>query len=266
VARSLTDRYLRQASETVCISRYTAELLRRVTPGTAADCIVYPTVSDLILQRPVNPAFSHELRSRLAVDGVSPVILLTTARISQRKNQLATLHAMAQVHQSSSIRFHYVMVGNVDGGQHEGYHRQLDSFISEHKLERFVTFIANTSDEEKVDYLDACDVLVMLSRTVGASVEGFGISVIEASCRGKPVLVSDQGGMPETIIEGRTGFAIAPEDTPRVASALLTLAGDEMLRAGMGEAGRRFARAEFTPAVSARRLHQHLLEKNLFNQ
>jgi glycosyltransferase involved in cell wall biosynthesis len=263
VARSRTNRYIRQASETICISRYTAELLRRVAPGTTTDCIVYPTVSEVVLQRPVNPAFSKEFRSRLAVDGVSPVVLLTTARISQRKNQLGVLQAMAQVHQSGSIRLHYLILGNVDGSEHAEYRRQLDSFIREHQLEPFVTFIGQASDEEKVDYIDACDVLVMLSRTVGASVEGFGISVIEASCRGKPVLVSDEGGMPETIIEGGTGFAVPPDDITRVAGALRTLAGDEMLRAAMGEAGRRFARTEFTPQVSASRLHRHLCQKNV---
>jgi phosphatidylinositol alpha-1,6-mannosyltransferase len=266
VARSLTDRYIRQATEPICISRYTAQLLSRVVPGAAADCIVYPTVSSLILRRPADPAFSHELRSRLTVDGVRPVILLTTARISQRKNQLGVLQAMARVHQSTPTRLHYLILGNVDGPEHEAYRRQLDSFIREHKLEGFVSFIANASDEEKVDYVDACDVLVMLSRTVGASVEGFGISVIEASCRGKPVLVSDQGGMPETIIAGRTGLAVSPDDISSVASSLRMLATDEMLRAGMGEAGRRFARAEFTPQVSARRLHTYLAQRNVINQ
>lgn len=266
VRRSLTARYLRRASESVCISRYTAQLLRRVVPGARADCIVYPTVSELVLQRPLDPAFSMNLRSRVAVDGVPPVVLLTTARISERKNQLGVLQAMAQVHQTSPTRFHYLILGNVDAGGHEAYRRQLESFIRDHGLERFVSFIANASDEEKVAYLDACDVLIMLSRTVGGSVEGFGISVIEASCRGKPVLVSDQGGMPETIIEGRTGFVVPPEDTRRVASALRTLAGDERLRAEMGESGRTFARAEFTPEVSARRLHKHLLQRGLLSR
>jgi len=96
----------------------------------------------------------------------------------------------------------------------------------------------------------------MLSRTVGPSVEGFGISVIEASCRGKPVVVSDEGGMPETILEGRTGYAVPPGDAAAAARALGALA-DPGTRQRLGAAGRAFARAEFTPRASAERLRRH---------
>jgi phosphatidyl-myo-inositol dimannoside synthase len=262
-ARLLMRRYFRRAAETVCISRYTARLLASFTPGVQANCIVYPSVSELVLRRPPDPAFGVRLRSSLAINGTPPVILLTIGRISQRKNQLGVLQAMAQVHQTGPTRLHYLIVGNVDAGAHEGYRRQLQSFIAESGLERSVTFISNASDDEKVAYLDTCDILVMLSRTVGASVEGFGISAIEASCRGKPVLVGDQGGMPETIVEGRTGFAVPAEDISRVASALGALAASERLRNEMGQAGRTYCRSEFTPEINARRLHEHLLRKGL---
>ena len=95
----------------------------------------------------------------------------------------------------------------------------------------------------------------MLSRTVGASVEGFGISVIEASARGKPVIVSDQGGMPETIVEGVTGTAVPPDDVPRIAAELAALARDPARRAAWGEAGRRRTLADFTPTATAGVLH-----------
>jgi glycosyltransferase involved in cell wall biosynthesis len=121
-----------------------------------------------------------------------------------------------------------------------------------------VSFVANATDEEKVDYFDACDVFAMLSRTVGTSVEGFGISAIEASCRGKPVLVSDQGGMPETIVPGRTGLSVPPDDTKAIADALARWGADPELRARVGEAGCRHTRAEFTPVATARHLQQHL--------
>lgn len=263
--RWLTARYLRRADETICISRYTAELLRRVAAAPRSACIVYPPVSELLLRQPVDPLFSGDLHRRLAVDGVLPVLLLTIARISERKNQLGVLQAIAQAHQNGPARFHYLIVGNVDSGEHDSYRGQLQSFIEDQGLQQFTSFIANSSDEEKVAYLDACDVLVMLSRTVGASVEGFGISAIEAACRCKPVLVGDEGGMPETIIEGRTGFAVSPEDTHQVASALVTLATDERLRAEMGKAGRAFAQSHFTPEVSAASLHQHLIRRGFFN-
>jgi phosphatidylinositol alpha-1,6-mannosyltransferase len=124
-------------------------------------------------------------------------------------------------------------------------------------LQNSVTIVDHATDEEKVRYIDACDVFVMLSRTVGDSVEGFGISVIEASCRGKPVIVSDQGGMPETVIDGTTG-RVVPDNVTALAQALIELAENPTLRTEWGEAGRRFARENFTPASSAAQLHNCL--------
>jgi glycosyltransferase involved in cell wall biosynthesis len=263
IKRALTRRYLTSAGGTICISRHTAGLLTRVMPRLQADCIVYPTVSEVVLRLPDNQEFSSNLRRRISDGGLPPTILLTVARISERKNQLGVLEAMAHLHSTGGTRFHYVVVGNVDAPQHARYLERMKAFMQAHGLERAVTFVANASDEEKVAYLDACDVFVMLSRTVGASTEGFGISVVEASCRGKPVLVSDQGGMPETVVAGQTGLTVAPEDTAAVAAALAKLARDEGLRSSMGLAGREFTRRGFTPEASARQLHAQLVARGV---
>jgi phosphatidylinositol alpha-1,6-mannosyltransferase len=179
------------------------------------------------------------------------------ARISERKNQLRVIEALAYLRHQVEDAFHYFIVGNVDAGIHQPYFEQIQALVRSAGLHDRVTVVRHASDEEKVSYLDACDVFVMLSRSVGDSVEGFGISVIEAACRGKPVIVSDQGGMPETTIDGSTGRVI-PDDVPALAGVLLETGRDPGLRARWGEAGRRFALREFTPAASAARMHECL--------
>lgn len=256
--RYLTGRYLSGAHTRVCISKYAADLLQRVAPEARSDCIVYPCVGQVVLTRPTDPGFAGRLHERLGWDPAPATVLLTVARISERKNQLQVLRGMARLRGSSPHRFRYLIVGNVDDRSHQPYHDELRDYIREHGLDDAVRFIPNASDEEKIDYLDACDVFVMLSQAVGTSVEGFGISTIEASCRGKPVVVSNHGGMPETIIEGRTGYAIAPDDTDRLAALLTRLAADPEERVRMGARGREFARTEFTPEASAQRLQGHL--------
>lgn len=256
-------RYLRGSGGRICISRHTAGLLSRVIPGLQPDCIVYPVVSDLVLRQPAEPDFSRNLRRRISDGGPPPTILLTVGRISERKNQLGVLEAMAHLHRASSARFHYLVVGNVDAPNHVRYLAHLEAYIEAQGLERAVTVVPNASDQEKIAYLDACDVFVMLSRTVGTSVEGFGISVVEASARGKPVLVSDQGGMTETLLEGQTGLSVPPHDGSRVAAALLRLAEDIPLRAAMGAAGRAFVQREFTPRASAQRLHEQVSRRGI---
>jgi glycosyltransferase involved in cell wall biosynthesis len=260
LGRRLTLRYLSRADDTVCISRYTAGLLKQMGVRDRPGAIVYPCVSNLVLSRSPHPGASARLCARLGWADDGTPILLTVARISERKNQLGVLEALAHLHATSTVRYRYVMVGNVDAEEHRTYRQRLDGFANAHGLAGAVGWIEQASDEEKTDYLDGCDAFAMLSRTVGSSAEGFGISVIEASCRGKPVLVSDQGGMPETIREGETGFGVPPDRPETAARALLALA-DPGTRARMGEAGQAFARAEFTPRASAERLRRHLAER-----
>ena len=253
-------RYLAR-SVPICISQYTAGLLRRVLPASRDECIVYPCVNGIFLTRPANPGFGAELRRQVTRDGSTPLILATVARISERKNQLAVLKALDHLRQGGGPAWHYFVIGNIDGSEHEAYFAQLRAFTAERGLVDRVTFIHHTTDEEKVDYLDACDASAMLSHSVGVSVEGFGISVIEAAARGKPVVVSDQGGMPETIVDGVTGFAVPPDDVPSIVGALKALAVDPTRRATMGDDGRRRTLEHFTPTAAAARLQAQLLAR-----
>ncbi|HET9725938.1 MAG TPA: glycosyltransferase family 4 protein [Gemmatimonadales bacterium] len=256
LARTLRRRYVRRARFTVCISRFTEGLLRALQADAPATQIVFPCVSRQVLEQPVRPGATARLRARLGWPADSAPVALTVARISERKNQLGVLRALALLRRQGAPPIRYVVMGNVDAARHESYQAELRAFIGSNGLDGLVGWIARASDEEKVDALDGCDLSVMLSQAAGDSVEGFGISVAEASARGRPVVVSDQGGMPETIIEGQTGYAVSPTDPLAAAGAIGRLAADAGLRERMGAAGRAFVQAELTPRVMAERLRR----------
>lgn len=253
--------YLARAAGTICISRFTQSLLRQIAPGESQEYIVHPCVNELFLTQPVNHEFTAALRGRLASREAPSQVLLTVARISERKNQLGVLQAMDRARAVSDYRWQYVIVGNLDSELHRPYLDELRAYAAANGLADQLTVVEGTTDEEKIDYIDACDVFVMLSRSVGPSVEGFGISVIEAASRGKPVVVSDEGGMPETLVDGVTGYAVPAEDGLRISNVLAELADNPARRAAMGSAGREFSLQNFTPAASASRLHAQLLER-----
>lgn len=82
----------------------------------------------------------------------------------------------------------------------------------------------------------------MLSVSVSVSVsnsESFGVAVIEASACGKPVVVSDVGGLPEVVKDGITGIVVPPRNPQKTAEAIEKLVLDVKLRKKMGEAGRK---------------------------
>jgi glycosyltransferase involved in cell wall biosynthesis len=72
-------------------------------------------------------------------------------------------------------------------------------------------------------------------------------SILEAQARGKPVIVSAIGGLPELVEDGVTGFLAAPADRASLADAMRRmLAIDDGALAAMGAKGRRQALGTFT--------------------
>ena len=76
--------------------------------------------------------------------------------------------------------------------------------------------------------------------------EGFGMVALEAMERGRPVIASDVGGLPEIVDDGRTGLLVPPGDVEALAGAIVELASDPARAAAMGAAGRARALDEFS--------------------
>jgi glycosyltransferase involved in cell wall biosynthesis len=78
--------------------------------------------------------------------------------------------------------------------------------------------------------------------------EGFGLVALEAMERGRAVVATAVGGLPEIVEDGVTGLVVPPRDADALAAALRTLLGDPARVAAMGAAGRRRAVEEFSQA------------------
>ena len=97
-----------------------------------------------------------------------------------------------------------------------------------------VSFVGRVPHTEVPNRLAELDVYVALSRLDS---ESFGVAIIEASAAGRPVVVSDAGGLPEVTVQGETGFVVPRENPEAAAVALEQLVLDPELRHRMGVAG-----------------------------
>lgn len=79
-----------------------------------------------------------------------------------------------------------------------------------------------------------------------AYAEGLGVSLLQASSAGVPIIASRAGGIPEAVRDGVNGLLVPPRDVSALAEAIRTLAHDEPRRLAMGEAGRSMVAAEFS--------------------
>jgi alpha-maltose-1-phosphate synthase len=85
--------------------------------------------------------------------------------------------------------------------------------------------------------------------------EPFGLINLEAMACGTPVVASRVGGIPEVVVDGETGWLVAPGDPAALAGALREALADPGRARGMGEAGRRRVEAQFSwDRIAARTL------------
>lgn len=100
-------------------------------------------------------------------------------------------------------------------------------------------FFYGYSSKPGID-LQASDVFVMPSYR-----EGFGSSVIEASCLGIPVICSDAYGIMDAMEDGVTGLRCKVADTQSLQEAMETLLNNKELREQLGANGRKMVLEKF---------------------
>jgi glycosyltransferase involved in cell wall biosynthesis len=87
--------------------------------------------------------------------------------------------------------------------------------------------------------------------------ESLGMVFLEAQSCGVPVVALATAGVPQVVIEGRTGILVPRDDGRTMARAIELLAADPGRRRMMGESGARFVREE-------RNLHRNYLRLSRF--
>jgi glycosyltransferase involved in cell wall biosynthesis len=102
-----------------------------------------------------------------------------------------------------------------------------------------VTFLGHVSPAASV--LDHAHVVVVPSFG-----EGFGMVALEAMERGRPVIASRVGGLPEIVDDGRTGLLVPAADADALAGAIRELVSDPERAEAFGRAARARAAEQFS--------------------
>ena len=145
-------------------------------------------------------------------------------------------------------RIHYLAVG--EGPEREA----LEALAAQTGLGARVHFAGRVAHDRLPQVLAQCDAL--LQPSIGE--EAFGISVVEAMACGLPALVSNQGGLPEIVVDAECGRLVAPGDVAAWRAAIDALANDAAQARRMAAAARARVESEFTWKASAAK-HEALL-------
>ncbi len=120
------------------------------------------------------------------------------------------------------------------------FRKEIDELIADRGLRDHVEFRSVRFEEMPRLYAES-DIVIYPS----VYPEPLGIAPLEAAAAGRPVVVTDMGGLQETVIPEVTGYLIPPGDLEALTDRVRTLLIDRELAHRMGEAGRRFVRESF---------------------
>ena len=81
---------------------------------------------------------------------------------------------------------------------------------------------------------------------VSSLFESFGISIVEAQAAGKPVIGTRTGGLPEALIENKTGLLVEPRDSKQLEVAILKVLLNPELNKELGKEGQTFVKLQYS--------------------
>jgi len=152
--------------------------------------------------------------------GNSSPKLITVSRLDGRKSHQNILMTIKNL----LPRFPNLKYVSIGDGEEK---RNLEKLKIELGLEKNVELIFSSTEQEKVGLLEQSDVFVMPSVIYKKSVEGFGISYIEAASYGKPSIGGIYGGEGDAIKSGITGYLCNGNDLNAIYETLLKILSDE---------------------------------------
>jgi glycosyltransferase involved in cell wall biosynthesis len=158
-----------------------------------------------------------------------PPILLLFGRLSWEKGFDTAIYAFSHLKKRGSPA---QMV--VAGGGPE--RPALERLVHELSLSHSVQFTGVLSDEEVVAAYNRATLVI-----VPSILESFGLVILEAMQRGRPVIASNVEGVPELLIDGQTGLLFPMKDPLCLCEAIQELLSHPEKAMAMGSGGRKRA-------------------------
>ncbi|RYD02072.1 hypothetical protein N752_26850 [Desulforamulus aquiferis] len=149
------------------------------------------------------------IRKSMDIPELGPVIG-TIARLASQKGLSYFLKAASLL---KDYQVNFLIVG--DGPLMEALQKEAVDL----GIQNRVTFAGRREDIPEI--MSIIDIFVLPSIT-----EGLPLTILEAMAAGKPVVATQVGGIPEAIVQGKTGLMVPPKDPEALAVSLAGLLGE----------------------------------------
>ena len=196
---------LNRVSCIICSSHYTANLIDKLKITNIKKLVIPPTYS-------LNKILKKKKKSS---ENPKKVSLLTICRLEKRKGIIPVLRCLSNLNEKKLLKpFQWNICG--EGIQFE----EIRENIKKLNLSDQVFLIGSINTSLKQKFLESSDVFVMPSYKVNKSIEGFGISYIEAAAYKIPSIAGIDGGVTDAVIDTKTGWCVDPLNQEKLTKVL----------------------------------------------
>ena len=232
----------------VSISKAT-ETDQRNTPGTRKLVNIY---EGLDLQRFASLPAKEVMRESLGI-GLRKKVVAAITRVAEGKGLPEFIRMAAMVIRSYPDAV-FLIVG--DEGQDGGtLNRELRDQVHSLDLDEHVIFTGWRDDIPAV--IGCVDIFVHCPTTF---IEGLARTCLETMAVGIPAVVSENGGMPDAVVNGVTGFVVPPGDVQAMAGSVLRLLRNKSRCREFGGRARMRIEQVFDGSQNTRKLQDKILE------
>ncbi|NVJ96511.1 MAG: glycosyltransferase family 4 protein [Alphaproteobacteria bacterium] len=125
------------------------------------------------------------------------------------------------------------------------YGPELEQLIAGEGLGDHVHMLGRVDNEMLPSLYASADLFAMPNRTMpDGDTEGFGLVFLEAAAVGTPAVGGRAGGVPDAILDGKTGVLVDGNDTDEIADAIIGLLRDDERREKMAKAAQAHAKTQ----------------------
>lgn len=163
-------------------------------------------------------------------------VLLTSGRLARRKGVAWFIRNVLPLLPNNVI---YVVAG--DGSDRAN----IRTAIEETRLFERVKLLGYVSDRTRDILMNTSDIFIQPNIPVSGDIEGFGITPIEASSCGTPVVVSRLEGLRDAFTDGKNGILAEPENAADWQKKIQHLLSDTNERKAFGERARQYTARHF---------------------
>lgn len=219
-AKRLYNSVMARGDVVIANSRYTADLVRSLYPVGDERLVVIHRGTDLtsFAAAAVAPERVDALRRSWGVQPHERIVLLA-ARLTGWKGQKVLVEAAARLRERGRTDLAFVLAGDPQG--RDGYVKELDRLIRERGLDQVVRRVGHCAD------MPAAFLAASVVTVPSTEPEAFGRAAVEAQALGAPVVVSDLGAVPETVLAppdvtaaSRTGWRVPAGHPAELADAI----------------------------------------------